>query len=358
MTDAVRPAPSTLKKLGWASAATIFALLFVEGCASIVVAFRDLTPPAADGFAGESKNCEYDADLGWALAPNLAVDPYRRPGTTFTTDSRGFRGVVETTTEVPEGSFRVVCIGDSFTLGFGVGDHETFPHHLGALGPGIDVVNMGVSGYGVDQIYLSYLKRGAEIDANLLLYCVIEDDFRRMMFDRFGDNYSKPWLELIDGELAIRNVPVPEVGRSSRGASRLREFVGRLGVGRLIPKRSLEERWSASEAVAEFLFSDLAARCRARDMGFALVLLPTHEEVTKGFAPKSRWLADVAREAEFHFLDLTPDLVRLEPDQVPLHFRLRAGDRHYTGRGNKLVARTLLERLSSFELLPRDDRDG
>ena len=353
MTDpASTGGPSTLRKVGFATAATALLLLVLEGAASVFVAWRDMSPaPVSDGFANEQKNCEYDAELGWRLIPDLRLDPYRRPGTTFTTDARGIRGRTETTVAVPDGMTRVVCIGDSFTMGFGVGDHETFAHHMGALRPDVEALNLGVSGYGVDQIWLAYTRRGIELDADVVLCCVIEDDFRRMMFDRFGDHFAKPWIELVDDALVVRNVPVPEDARRSRFGLRLAEFTRRLGLGRLVPRPSVDDRWARSEAVAERLFADLAARCAERGRAFVLVLLPTFEEVSKGAAPKSRWLADVAREGGFPYLDLTPHFCALDPDDLGTYFRLKAGDRHYTGRGNRRVAKALLARLEELELL-------
>ena len=48
-------------------------------------------------------------------------------------------------------------LGDSFTFGEDVGDDETYSHHLEQLLPGTEVINLGVHGYGHDQM-LIYLR--------------------------------------------------------------------------------------------------------------------------------------------------------------------------------------------------------
>jgi hypothetical protein len=68
-----------------------------------------------------------------------------------TTNALGLRGA-EPIRPKPAGIRRVLAIGDSTTLGWGVNDEETYPVQLesrfrAASGAGWDVVNAGVSGY-------------------------------------------------------------------------------------------------------------------------------------------------------------------------------------------------------------------
>jgi hypothetical protein len=60
----------------------------------------------------------------------------------------------------PPGVRRVLAFGDSFTFGSGVADDERFSEVAEAALDGVEIVNMGVPGYGLDQILLSFLAQG------------------------------------------------------------------------------------------------------------------------------------------------------------------------------------------------------
>ncbi len=79
----------------------------------------------------------------------------------------------------------------------------------------LQTVNMGQSGYGVDQDYLWYKRDGAQLDANVLLFAVVAQDFFRMTNDNFI-GYRKPVLRTRDRALVIENVRCPRPGTSSR----------------------------------------------------------------------------------------------------------------------------------------------
>ncbi len=81
--------------------------------------------------------------------------------------------------------------------------------------PPLQTVNMGQGGYGVDQDYLWYKRDGVKLDANMLVFAVIAQDFFRMASDNFI-GYGKPVLRARDGALVTENVPVPPGGRRAR----------------------------------------------------------------------------------------------------------------------------------------------
>ena len=83
------------------------------------------------------------------LRPNLDA---RWNGTSFRTNALGFRGPA-ISQEKPPGTFRVVVLGSSNTMGHGVDDEQTYARLLerwlaDRVGPGrrVEVVNMAVSG--------------------------------------------------------------------------------------------------------------------------------------------------------------------------------------------------------------------
>ncbi len=156
-----RPA-SSARRIGalvlYNIAATVVLLLVLEGIASVYYAFREafVSPPVA-----ESLYTAYDRDLGWVNLPNIYLPNMYGPGKYLRTNSQRFRNNEDFTLQVPPGKTRIICSGDSFTLGFGVDNDHTWPQLLAARAPNIETVNMGQGGYGADQAYLWYKRDGA-----------------------------------------------------------------------------------------------------------------------------------------------------------------------------------------------------
>ena len=100
--------------------------------------------------ADEIRYYEGDAALFWRFRPSNVIHDFWV--STATINSEGFRGPEFRWSKKP-GTFRVVCLGDSGTFGWNVGDDEGYPARLEALltqampGRRVEVVNMGVPGY-------------------------------------------------------------------------------------------------------------------------------------------------------------------------------------------------------------------
>ena len=69
----------------------------------------------------------------------------------------------------PAGVARVLAFGDSFTFGTGVSQDERFTEVAEASLDGAEVINMGVPGYGLDQILLSFLAQGVTYRPDLVV---------------------------------------------------------------------------------------------------------------------------------------------------------------------------------------------
>jgi len=169
-------------------ASTIVLILLIEGLASLLmsawVAKRTV-------YMREESHSQYDAELGWSHRPGLRIESMYGDKTRFTTNAQGFRARENFAKGVPPGKHRVVALGDSFTMGYGVGDESTYPSQMQALCPVLQTVNMGQGGYGADQAYLWYKRDGVKLDANVLLFAVVAEDFYRMSGDSFI-GYGKP----------------------------------------------------------------------------------------------------------------------------------------------------------------------
>lgn len=149
---------------------------------------------------------DYHPTRGWALRANLR-DVAVFEGKTLSSNSRGLRGAQEHPVNKPEGVTRIVVIGDSFTFGEDVGDDETWPSRLQASMPGTEVLNLGVHGYGHDQMLLYLREEGLKYHPDVVVVGFLPDDMERNVVS-FRD-FAKPRFVLDGDRLRLSNVPVP-----------------------------------------------------------------------------------------------------------------------------------------------------
>ena len=145
----------------------------------------------------------HDARLGHLPTPNLSGEPWPS-GARVTTDAEGIRlnGAPS-----PAGA-PILALGDSFTFGLDVQDSETWPARLQELA-GRPVLNAGVFGFGLDQIVLrAETLLDTHPDANVLVLAVFGDDIGRCEYSYLFA--QKPYFEVVNGALELRNSPVPD----------------------------------------------------------------------------------------------------------------------------------------------------
>jgi lysophospholipase L1-like esterase len=124
-------------------------------------------------------------------------------------NSHGFRGP-ETSFDKPSGTRRIVVLGDSFVWGFGVEEADSFPALLqSALGPGNEVLNLGVSGYSTDQELLVYRNVGRRYQPDVVVLVVASNDFANNVLPVAYVVYGKPVFRRTGGGLELTNQPVP-----------------------------------------------------------------------------------------------------------------------------------------------------
>lgn len=139
--------------------------------------------------------------LGWAGWPNLhhAAKTYSRGTFHLTTDSVGRRATYPPGADAPPGSPVLLLVGDSFVQGIGVEDDETVAWKVARALPDRRVVNLGVAGYGTDQMLLAIEEFFRTDSANVADIVVVayENDFRDVqnLFD-YALARSKPAFRL------------------------------------------------------------------------------------------------------------------------------------------------------------------
>jgi len=292
----------------------------------------------------ETPYTRHDPLLGWISRPGLTVPDMYGPGRSLTTDAQGFRHA-GTLAPGPAPRRRILCVGDSFTFGHGVGDADTWCERLAARIPSVETVNLGEDGYGVDQAFLRYRRDAAGLRQDLVLFAFIANDFDRMRSARF-DGYPKPTLQIRSGALRAAHVPVPRGlglrGRLERAIFELERPRGmetvRAGRGRPAARRAGGR--DPLDTLVTAVVRSLDTMATARGARLVLVQLPTSRDYAGDDADHwRRVLPIVARHAGAAWVDLIPAMRRLPVDSVNALFL--PGDGHYSVAGNRWIARRL-----------------
>ena len=160
-----------------------------------------------------------DPDLGWINRPG-------RRGI----NAAGMRDNREYNREADSSVLRIAAFGDSFTYGSDVDLGENWAKRIAAINPGIEVLNYGVGGYGLDQAYLRYLKVGAAFHPHMVLIgYMVENIGRHVNVYRgfYTGHYpewflTKPRFRIEKGQLVL----IPNPLRSVDDYRRLRDDEG------------------------------------------------------------------------------------------------------------------------------------
>lgn len=97
----------------------------------------------------------------------------------LTTNSQGFRGTKEYSLKKPLNVYRIIVLGDSLTLGYGVEDEETFSavleKRLSSAKPS-EAINMGVSGFGTAEELIQLREVGLDYNPDLVILAYFTND--------------------------------------------------------------------------------------------------------------------------------------------------------------------------------------
>lgn len=258
---------SSLAKPGPAlkAAAAAFMLLFI---AAFLETAARLLPAGKDELARITRILRQDPDLFWTQKPGLETV---FSGVPLRLNSLGFRGTEPAT---PKSGFRIVIMGASPALGWGVREEDTYAGilrgRLKAAGKPVEIINASVIGYSSFQGLKLLRKTVLPLNPDLVIitYGVNDPDKYRFFSDSgLSDKDVKPAAPFISAAAAA--------AQSSRAVALYARLVRRLagppsgaGHGRVFR----ENRRVSAEDFSENL-KQLAAVARS---GGAKVILATN----------------------------------------------------------------------------------
>ena len=104
----------------------------------------------------------------WRIEPDL---PYR-----VVTNSQGLRRKGNVSFPTSRVKPRLLCLGDSFTFGPYMNNHDCYPQLLEGRLKNIDAINAGVAGYTICDELSYFEERGKYLEPDLVLLQVVDND--------------------------------------------------------------------------------------------------------------------------------------------------------------------------------------
>ena len=328
----------------------IILFLIVEGLSnSIIIARYAFT----QDLIAERQHTQYDEEIGWINLPNLFIkDMYG--GKSFITNSMAFRNDKEFSFSVPNNKVRVICSGDSFTMGYGVGNDDVWCKRLESIDNQLETVNLGQGGYGVDQAYLWYRRNSVNLDHDIHLFAFITGDFYRMQRNTFL-GYGKPFFVVQDNALININKPVPKLSYLIPRLPVMQRALSKLSSSRILkkflfqkdPSLSLEKQIRKDNQTQEVVVKIIEALqkiSKHKNSSLVLVHLPIKSDYMDNKSEK--WRSFIHAEAAKHnflLIDLFDEFRKYPPQEVGNLF-----DGHYSAEGNLYIAKILYEKLLSI----------
>ncbi|HEU5255985.1 MAG TPA: SGNH/GDSL hydrolase family protein [Vicinamibacterales bacterium] len=308
----------------WNLALTLLLLVPIElGARHYYPSVYQRTVPGANHPTHIAVWAEPDPDLGWTVSrsPEYAERvPHRINGQGFR-DSEDFNVLPQK----PLGRRHVVVLGDSFTFGVNVQETQTAPAFLGQrLGPNWRVFNLGVPGYGIDQMVLSYEKYRAALQPDVVVLVFIDEDVDRV-FEAFrgAEGLAKPSFEMVNGELRERQPHKETI---------LDSLLYRSRIANVIYSRWYRPRESVR--VSGALLGRLAQETSGYSEKLVLVRYPLIEQVDGRAVYRGYPFQKVLAGYGVNYV-APLEVLRKSGDPRELYF---AGDMHPTAKANRLVA--------------------
>lgn len=287
-----------------------------------------------------------DPALYWKLKPNQ--DCYTKVDhKPVHINAHGTRGP-EFAAAKPPGVFRILCLGDSRTFGWGQSDDETYSARLREMlqaraGPAkkIEVINAGVNGWGYPQMLACLREMGLAWKPDVVI--VGEANYWTQFSDKSSPEFVKKflrrvWLKNLLRRSAIYHYVMEVQLQKVYEAYRMKFIPIDPATDSLFKEQQQKDPDAAFREAIE-------TTCRlAMTNGIRPVLLymPMVQNIENPeTSPSYRCKRDIAARLGVPFVDMTP-----EAREAKTGIYLEADPSHFNVKGNELVGRRLFEAVS------------
>ncbi len=322
---------------------------------------------------GWNGSFEHDPILGWRNRSNFSMvgkSPDSISGRIeYTHNSKGLRDE-EYPYQKPEGTYRILMLGDSFVYGDGVQQSEALPEILESLlqehGP-FEVINTGVTGYGLTQETLYYETEGYKYEPDLVMLVFFHNDLTDLVREK---EPPKPKFRLVNGQLELHNVPYPHPSQLET-RDKEEEWLSAVGKGLMQRLQFSETRaliegalkakpprclkpfnpptyWEYAWQTVEAILRRLSESVEEHGSRLVVVTTPPHKEwVGCWTSPETEVMDSVCTNEGIAHIDLLPGFSQAETQP---YFRR---DLHWSAEGHRLAAHMIYDQLVAVDFEPK-----
>ena len=161
---------------------------------------------------------EHHPIIGHLYVPDLTIRlTHENGGYWLKTNHQGFRNDSDYVVKKPKNKKRIAVFGDSFTAGDGVTNSQRYTDVIRQQLPNTEVLNFGLTHSGTDQQFLIFSEIARSYDPDLVIISPMVENIRRNLRKTLTNkthdgrvfSREKPYYELVDERIVLRNVPVP-----------------------------------------------------------------------------------------------------------------------------------------------------
>ncbi len=244
-----------------------------------------------------------------------------------------------------DGRRKILFYGDSFVKGRADQDHQ-LPRYLQARIPDADVLDLGVGGYGTDQIYLMFRETHQLTDKPFVLLGVLMNDDMNRAGLKFRTYWKPHFTFSALEELELQGVPVtPRQDVRPRIFSYAAAFM-RIRLGFVDRKKNFLKRLNA--LLVEKVHRDCSKGCGGLTYVLFYDRVSIHRENWQERAMKSE-----LEKQGIEYIDTKPLLLRYAKEHglESTDVFYDPNDGHHNNLGNKVIGEGLLKYLAASDFL-------
>jgi hypothetical protein len=219
-------------------------------------------------------------------------------------------------------SNRILLLGDSFLFGVYISEEYIITNLMKKKFLNYDFYNLGIPGYGIDQMYLSYLKFGKIIKPQTILLLYNDDDIIRVQEAyRVVEGMNKPSFKPVNDKLVHRN---------GYDKSIFIELCERSFLLNRFYRKYIEFN---NLRIVESIFTKLQDRVKVNNQNLVIIRLPIKEEFHKKDLIERYSLGNFCRNKGIIYYDFY-DILNKEI----IHEIYFQNDSHFNENGNSIIA--------------------
>ncbi len=286
-----------------------------------------------------------------------------------TTNKLGLRSLKEISLIKTDGSYRILCLGDSFTFGLGVNDDETYPHYLEKIFSDnrledISVINAGFAdgwGPGTEYLYLKSKIERLDPDLVILGFCMESD---------LTDVWKNEWI------LAENGLPTDIIHPGNKIPTFIKHNIGLYQFLRIHFAPAIQRFLLGIESgQSEFPYYDeawervqhliLSMKTISNDHGarFVILTMPTKDVVLDEKYGKTSFglslsgqIIDFGRDNDIPVIDLVEPFSTYTTDKLDKMHINKEG--HWNNAGTLETASVIYSILAGDEYFKRDEENS